>query len=370
MNQYFTGLHSNKIPMLQQKQKSLNLIQLLRGIASILVVLLHITINYEANTGNQFLFNIFRFGGSGVDIFFVLSGFIITYANLRYLEQPSSVMKFLKRRFIRIFPIYWLVISGLLLLQLLLPTLYNTHFDTGLANILQTYLLLPGHIMLNGVSWSLTNELFFYLLFVLALLIPNKKITFYMMLAYLALLIVFALKGPPVIDSNEYARLLLFPMNIEFFLGVLIVLIVNRLSKKLVYPLLISGILLFILGAMLHNGDVEVVGETTDMALSRVLLFGLPAFLVILAVVKIELNRTVNLHNIFLQLGDASYSIYLIHLPIVAAFFKVFVNYNINNTWLIFLLSCVLIIIICAAGIFIYHYVEKPLIKKLNQLLL
>lgn len=355
--------------MLPQKQKSLNLIQLLRGIASILVVLLHITINYEVNTGGQFLFNMFRFGGSGVDIFFVLSGFIITYSNMRYIEQPSSVWKFLKRRFIRIFPIYWIIITCFLLLQLALPAFYNTHFNTGFVNILQTYLLLPGHVMLNGVSWSLTNELFFYLLFVLALLIPNKKITFYMMLAYLAVLIVFALKGPAVTNGNAYTRILLFPMNIEFFLGVLIVLFVNRLPKGLVYPLLISGILLFILGANLHNGDVGVVGETTDMALRRVLLFGFPAFLVILALVKIELNRTINMHNIFLHLGDASYSIYLIHLPIVAAFFKLLVKFNINNTGLIFLLTCILIIIICAAGIIIYHKIEKPLINKLNKLM-
>ncbi len=356
--------------MLTNQQKNLHLIQLLRGIASILVVLLHITINYQENTGQDFLFGFFKFGGSGVDVFFVLSGFIITHANLRYVEQSSTVVKFLKRRFIRIFPIYWIVITGLLVLQLVLPSFYNTAFDTGFSNILQTYLLLPGHIMLNGVSWSLTNELFFYLLFMLALLIPNKKITFYLMVVYFILLIVFALSNQQGIAGNAYAEIFLFPMNIEFFLGVFIVLLVNRIPRNWVYPILIGGILLFIVSALLNNSDLTVVSSSSNQALNRVLLFGFPSFLVILALVKMELSKTVKMPDLFLQLGDASYSIYLIHLPIVAAFFKVLAKFNINNSVVLFLLTCLLFIIICVAGIFIYHKIEKPLIKKLNKLLL
>lgn len=351
-------------------KKTLGSIQLLRGIASILVVLLHITINCRENTGQIFLFNIFSFGGSGVDIFFVLSGFIITYSNLRYLAQPSSVGKFLKRRFIRIFPIYWIIITGFLILQLVLPAFYKSPFDTSLANMLQTYLLLPGHIMINGVSWSLTNELFFYLLFTLALLLPNKKISFYLMGVYFLFLIVFALTNPMAINGNPYKELLLFPMNIEFFLGVFIVLIVNRIPKNWIYPLMISGIAFFIAGAFLSNSDFTVVSSSSNVALNRVLLFGLPSFLIILAVVKLEFSKTVNMHNIFLHLGDASYSIYLIHLPIVAAFFKLVVKFNINNAVLLSLCSFLLLITVCVAGIFIYHKIEKPLIERLNKLLL
>ena len=159
------------------QQKNLHLIQLLRGIASILVVLMHITVNFSDIFKDTFLFGIFSFGGSGVDIFFVLSGFIITYSHVRQIGNPSTTLIFLKRRFIRIFPIYWIIITVFLVLNLTLSTFYKTHFDTGIGNLLKTYLLLPNHTMFNGVSWSLTNELFFYLLFTLALLIPKKKYT-------------------------------------------------------------------------------------------------------------------------------------------------------------------------------------------------
>ena len=352
-----------------RSQKSLQLIQLLRGVASILVVLLHITIRSREIMGINFLDNFFEFGGSGVDIFFVLSGFIITYSNFHYLARPSAIGKFLKRRFIRIFPIYWIIITGFLILQLALPAFYNTHFDTGIGNILKTYLLLPGHIMLNGVSWSLTNELFFYLLFTLALIIPNKKYSLYLLIAYFIFLVIFAVIVP-VENANVYVGMLTFPMNIEFLLGVFIVLIVNKISNNWVYPLLIMGILLFVAGAFLSNNEIAVISNSSNPALSRVLLFGLPSFLIILSVVKLELNRTVKIHNVFLQMGDASYSIYLIHLPVVAAFFKLLVKFNINNPVLIFLLTCILFIGICVAGIFIFHKIEQPLIKKLNKILL
>lgn len=342
----------------------------MRGIASLMVVLLHISVNFSDNLQKPLLNNIFSFGGSGVDIFFVLSGFIITYANLNYLEQPNAIGKFLKRRFIRIFPIYWIIITGFLMLQLALPSFYRTHFDTGIMNMFQTYLLLPGHNMLNGVSWSLTNELYFYLLFLVALVIPNKKYSLYLLIAYFIFLIGYSIIKPGVANGNEYMGMILFPMNIEFFLGVFIVLIVNRLPKAWSVPLLVTGVILFITGAFLFNSGIEVIGKSSNQALNRVLLFGFPSFLIILSLVKLELGRTIKMHNIFVHLGDASYSIYLIHLPVVAAFFKVIAKFNITNYALLLFLSFILFVTVCAAGIFIYHKIEKPIIKKLNQLLL
>ena len=159
-------------------------------------------------------------------------------------------------------------------------------------------------------------------------------------------------------------------MNIEFFSGVFIVLVVNRLSQSWSVPLLVTGIILFITGAFLFNSGVEVINKTSNQALNRVLLFGFPSFLIILSLVKLELSRTIKMHNIFLHLGDASYSIYLIHLPVVAAFFKVVAKFNINNYAVLLFLSCILFVIVHAPGFFIYHKIEKPLIQKLNKLLL
>lgn len=350
-------------------KKTLVLIQLLRGIASVLVVLLHVTVNYKENTGYTYLWNIFNFGGSGVDIFFVLSGFIITYTNRQYLAKPSATGTFLKRRFVRIFPIYWIIAGFFLLMQLALPAFYNTHFDTGVGNLFNTFLLLPGHSMVNGVSWSLTNELFFYLLFTVALLIPGKKNSLYLMIGYFLSLLVVSVAFPQIAVGNPYKDLLFFPMNLEFFLGVIIVFIVDRVPVKWVNPLLAGGITLFVAGAAIHNKGVGMVSPDFTGAFIRVWLFGIPSFLIILAVVKKELTSSVKMHPVFLHLGDASYSIYLLHLPVVAAFFKIAASLQTSNNTVLFLLSCVLLVAVCVAGILIYRFIEKPLIKKLNSLL-
>jgi len=354
---------------MQVAKKTLGSIQLLRGIACILVVLLHITINCEEKTGGIFLFNIFKFGGSGVDIFFVLSGFIITYTNFTYIGKPFTGVKYLKRRFIRIFPIYWIIITCLILLQILLPDFYNTKFDTGIFNIIQTYLLLPGHVMLNGVSWSLTNELFFYLLYALAIVIPQKKISFYLLIIYFCILIVFAIIGPVNLLGSSSLTIFLFPMNIEFILGVFVVLIVNSILPKYVFPILIVGIVIFMFGAFLNDRNIDLSRSFSNQALNRVLLFGIPSFLIILALVKMELTKNIYLHSIFLKLGDASYSIYLLHLPIVAAFFKIMAKLRIENTAITQLFCLLLLILVCSIGVWIYHNIEKPIIRALNKLL-
>lgn len=352
------------------QQKNLHLIQILRGIASMLVVLYHMARNFSEILQQSFFFNIFNFGWSGVDIFFVLSGFIIAYANQNFVAEPTKVVTFLKRRFIRIFPIYWIVISLFLAAQLVFPLFYRSHFELSSANFLATYLLLPGHVMINGVSWTLTNELFFYLLFTLAILIPVKKYSLYLLLAYFVLLLVYALTGLDLAGGNGYIELLVSPMNIEFFLGVFIVLIIDKISKKWVWPLLLTGILLFLTGAYFSNHEIGMISNGVNPLLNRVVLFGFPSFLVILAIVKIELNKPIPVKKIFLHLGDASYSIYLIHLPLAAAFYKILRKLHIYNAPLLILLNCLLFATICFIGIIMYQKIEKPLIKKLNKALL
>jgi exopolysaccharide production protein ExoZ len=350
------------------QQKNLQLIQMLRGIASVLVVLLHITINFSGSLNRPFLFDMFKFGGSGVDIFFVLSGFIITYSNRSILSKPSMPGWFLKRRFTRIFPIYWIVITVFLLLQLAFASFYTNPFDWSFKNLLSTFLLLPGHVMVNGVSWSLTNELFFYLLFTLAIIIPSKKTIAFIGAVYFLLVLLLSVTGYST--GNPYLSLVIFPMNIEFLLGVLIALTIDKLPKGWLYTLFVAGIFIFGIGAFYRNNDLLLLNSNMSEGLDRVILFGFPSFLIIAALVKWELSNNVKVKNIFLQLGDASYSIYLVHLPIVAAFYKIIAKMQVKNNGLIYLLTILLLVGVCFLGIMIYHKIEKPLIKKLNQVLL
>ena len=347
-------------------KKNIQFIQTLRCIACLLVVFMHITGTYNETYHSSFLDNIFSFGGAGVDIFFVLSGFIITYSNTKSITNPTDISKFIKKRIIRIFPIYWVIISIFLLLQLLLPLFYKTHFQFTITNLLSTYLLLPNHTMVNGVSWSLTNELFFYLLFIVALLVPKKNYILLLLFIYLTFLIVFPTVFNVKSNTNNFTFLLLFPMNIEFLLGIIVVLCIDNFPIKWSISFLILGIVLFITAAIFSNTGNFILNNGYD----RVILYGLPSFVIILALVKYELNKQVNIPSLILKLGDASYSIYLFHLPLVAAFFKIVLKLHITNYLLILLLISGLVIAICYVGIIIYNKVEMPLIKWLNKKLI
>lgn len=346
------------------QQKNLNLIQVLRGIASLLVVFFHATVNSNEILGKEFCFDFFFFGGSGVDIFFVLSGFIITYTCAKGLTHPGKLLPFLKRRSVRIFPTYWIIIALFLVIQLALPSFYKTHYNFEAPNLIGTIFLLPGHTMVNGVSWTLSFELFFYLLFSIAFLLPNKKLAFVLSMLYALVIIGIGVAGYNFEQGNKWINLISHPMNVEFFMGVLAAVLIPRISKGLALPLLITGSLLFLLGGILFNQNFTLL----PTAFNRVVLFGMPSFFIITSLVKFELSKHINVHNILLSLGEASYSLYLLHLPIIAAGMKLIARTSIRNNFALHALVLLMIALICFASILFFRWIEKPIIAKLNGL--
>jgi exopolysaccharide production protein ExoZ len=351
---------SNTIP---SSKPNLNLIQVLRGIASLLVVFFHTTVNDTALLDKDFCFGFFSFGKAGVDIFFVLSGFIITYTSLQALKTSGKPIPFLRRRFIRIFPAYWIVITIFLVIQSLFSSFYNSGtYNYSITNILTTYFLLPGHLMVNGVSWTLSYELFFYMLFSVAFIIPSKKLVFILGLVYAIVIIVLAIINYPVNPQNTWTMFFIFPMNTEFLMGVIAALIIPKIPSGISTALIISGSLLFLAGALLYNNHYYVVQNEFN----RVITFGIPSFLIITGVVKFELGYKIKVHNFLLALGEASYSLYLIHLPLVVAAIKLIGKMGIANNIIIHCLLLMVIFIICCISVFFFRHIEKPIIDKLN----
>src|SRR4051812_32264710 len=105
------------------KLKKINSLQIYRGIAAILVVLFHATSYSQEKLSHPFLNNIFLFGYTGVDFFFVLSGFIIFYTHSQAISTHQPVTPYLANRLIRIYPIYWFVTLAKLITLLYDPTL-------------------------------------------------------------------------------------------------------------------------------------------------------------------------------------------------------------------------------------------------------
>lgn len=95
--------------------KRLNLIQVFRGLAAVLVVFAHTDLIYNQNLNQDFLFKITTFGGSGVDFFFVLSGFIMFYIHQKDIGHQNKLGIFLFKRFTRVYPLYWIILTSKIL---------------------------------------------------------------------------------------------------------------------------------------------------------------------------------------------------------------------------------------------------------------
>ena len=341
---------------------NLNMIQVLRGVASLLVVLFHISQNVKLYLKTNFCFNAFDFGGAGVDIFFVLSGFIITYTSVKNLNTTGKLFFFLRRRFVRIYPAYWIVITGFLVLQFFFASFYSSTYNFTFSNLLSTFFLLPGHAMVNGVSWTLSYELFFYLLFSLAFLIPSKKLALLLAVLYGLLIVVLHCLGYSAEQQNSWLMLVTHPMNTEFILGIIAALIIYKLPSRISVGLIIAGSLFFLVGAILSDYGYWLINNSFN----RVVFFGIPSFFIITGIATFELSRPVKVHNVLLKLGEASYSLYLLHLPFVAAAVKIISKLNIQNNSLLHVLLFLLIIMICYCSVLFFKFIEKPVINRLN----
>jgi exopolysaccharide production protein ExoZ len=339
------------------RNRKLKLIQVFRGCAAILVLLFHITTNVKVIfPGKEFLFGIFKFGASGVDFFFVLSGFIIAYSSLN-LVQSGKFWQYTAHRLIRIYPIYWIIFIVYLLPHIFFPQFYGTIYSLNWKNILPAILLLPYHNMINGVSWTLSFELYFYLMFLAIFCIKNIRLSAILIIIYALITIVCG-------NMRGLYSFFVSPLILEFFLGILIYFIFKPVffkSKGLYFILL--GLLLFILSGYLTNNDYTLFSSD----LNRVVLFGLPSFLIILGAVVYDTNKDIKINGFLLSVGDASYSLYLIHLPIVVFALKVLskkASINILSLNLVLLLLFIFIIII---SLIIHKFIEKRITKFLKS---
>ncbi len=359
------------IPSVPPKQPKMTMrsIQALRGIAALLVVSTHVETALRENgkTGipwvSQFP-GLSGFGGVGVDIFFIISGFIMVYVGVRYFRGEGTVQDFLLRRILRIYPIYWLVTlvyiasaSAKTLLSLLngQSLAQALDFDLQLHRLLGALTLFPtynelGYIQpIVGVGWTLSYEVFFYFVFALALGLGFRW-------APLVVVAVFSLLifAPLPFGDSTFTTFLRNPILLEFPAGMLIgyaVVLGLRPPRWLLLGSIILGLLGF-LASIIFAFDYSY----------HYLHLGIPSALLVFGLVFWEISFGLNVNRFFTWLGDASYSIYLIHtfaisylvMPIVKAVpFVQKIQVDILGLFT-FLFATVV-------GVLLYEKVEKPL---------
>lgn len=336
--------------------KKLDGIEAGRGIAALLVVLVHGTniMALPQNLGVKAFDGLFKFAHAGVDFFFVLSGFIIYYIHHLEFDKPSKLGGYWQKRFIRIVPTYWVVLALFGCILVVSPTkeLYERQFDTIVRSI---FLLPGGHGQILGVVWSLTHEFLFYAFF--SVLLINRRIGKFLFAIWFIFLVLHLLFD--IVEHKILSELVLRLLNFGFFLGMLAA---KLLIDRRVYfekTLIIIGLIVFFGAGVYESYGKDIPVEWWFLHMCYLL----GSTLCILGIVSFEQKHGLQIPRFLLAMGKASYSIYLTHVIVLMIIAEAVNFVNWLPVEVVFSLSIMGTVV---AGILFSNYIEFPLISRVN----
>jgi len=338
-------------------------VQGLRALAASLVVLHHIGTTDGIEThylpGAGPIFGWLRnSGAAGVDLFFVISGFIMMTTSWRSFGATGASAKFFLRRVVRIYPPYWLVLIPLLAVYLIAPA-HFTGFHPVHPDLVASFLLLPslgGQLLF--VAWTLVFEMYFYAVFAPLLLLRQRFVVPALGLWAIAEAVLFATCHN---SANPYLAFLGEPLPFEFLFGCGVGLLYVKGALHAPFTLLAAGVAAF--GAALLGSEF-VPRDLVN--LERVFLFGIPAALLVYAVVAVETKRGLAVPAALVAVGDASYAMYLWHSPLLSALGQQVARLHAHGLVAHVMLVAALLAAVVAFSLAVYRYAEQPLTRYLN----
>ncbi len=326
-------------------------LQVFRGLAALGVAVQHTAMSTGFFVGKlpAWLHAIFEHGFLGVDFFFVLSGFIILSSHFDDEKSAASMRSYGIKRFVRIFPPYWPISIALIISYLLLPNL--SQGDRSGFSLLSSLLLLPAaQPPALSVAWTLIHEVLFYLIFCLFFI--SNRIFLIFVAAWVLAMGASAWLGATTGLSPFPARML-NPVNLEFVLGMGVACLTRVVSNRFAMAWIFLGCAVFVL--MLFWSFSE----------QHRILFGLPFSALVLGAVLRERQGGLAMPRWLVLLGDASYSIYLIHNPLVSLTSRLVARLPGLATWGVGMLVGVVSSLV--AGVLYHWLVEKPLIRQFRR---
>jgi peptidoglycan/LPS O-acetylase OafA/YrhL len=261
------------------------------------------------------------------------------FTNRNAFEKPGASGKFLLRRIIRIVPTYWAYTTLVTALLLFLPQLFQD-MKFGLYQAIGSYLFLlfvntNGQVGPNiGVGWTLSFEMYFYLLFSLFLFFPRR-----LLLIGLGTIFACGIAARQFFsDIPLEAQLFTNPLLLEFFLGCCI----GALASGNRFPSAPVAICLCAFGAVaiLVAGQMNLLGDRFDP--QRIIVFGIPAACIVYGAVALETQKLLKVPSFLIALGDSSYSMYLIQvftIPVVGKGWKALGLANYIGPWAPFIVG-------------------------------
>jgi len=330
-----------------------NGVQVLRFVAALLVVLTHTSL--YANERLDDSFEVWSLGIYGVYIFFAISGFVMMYTSPKFVRAEKGWALFGVRRLIRIVPMYWIATTAKLAALIIIPSaVLHSALDPG--KIVMSYLFIPSRNIdgnvepLLGVGWTLFFEMFFYLVFTIALLMRLNVLYFCTIV-----MTIFALGTIWRGGGEAWHPFLVYlsPLVMYFVVGMFIArYALDRKVVNLVAGLAYSLAVWATIAAFHPSGQFNVSGFVGQVLVT----------LIVLCVVLAEpfIGRSIPKPLIFL--GDASYSLYLFH-PIIAPLVPTALAVvGLRSAGLSVVVSVALVVAVTAV---IYGFIERPITNKL-----
>ena len=333
----------------------------LRFLAAFVVFGIHATEYVPAGNVRGALDLVFSQGTAGVTFFFLLSGFVLAWSH-RAGDTPRA---FYRRRFARIAPAYW--VTFLAGVALLIPIRDTTPLATVADSLpsavgLQAWFPSPAvYYGGNGVGWSLSVEMFFYLLFPLLILgLQRRRILIALVaVSVVAMLAVPLILQPSDINSVEYWAIKIFPLQrlAEFVLGCALAVAMRRGWR---FPVGLPAATALALVAYLAAAHVPGWAQL-------VLLPALPFLILIGAAAQADLADTPSIvrSRPFVVLGEWSYCFYLVHQMVIVVFITVAKTFDLETIGTIAVLLAALAVALVAAWA-LYVVVERPLERRVR----
>ena len=333
-------------------------LHLLRVIAALGVVYFHTT--STAGIGLDW-----DVGSRGVDVFFVISGFIIAYIGTRKPEH------FFIRRLIRVVPFYWVATACVFALVSIVPRYFRSTPDS-VEHLISSLLFIPrespsGEMQPTlALGWSLNFEMFFYVMFALALRFSRRWSPLLCVGAIVGVVVViqgFSIGGP---IAQFYAR----PIVLEFCFGVAVFYMFSWCSERKTAIARLPAFKWVLWAVLIGNlVAINVFEHSYREELPRYLVAGIPATLIVLSALLLERVYGVATKNkLIVLLGEASYIVYLIHPYIVFTVLRVFVHdpQSLSTPALVALIAG-LLALTSAVSIAAHLWFEKPLMASLRN---
>ena len=307
-------------------------IQILRFFALSNVLLFHITEYSKSYNYKPQFFSFFEgWGQNGVDIFFVITGFVIYISNKN--DLPSN---FIKKRFLRIVPLYYFSTFIFILIFIFFNDLFRND-KISYQDIFKTLLFVSVLFKENPIidlGWTIEFEIYFSIIFFISLFLKNLKNRFLIIIIIISIISLYSL------------------LIVEFMFGLIIgYLYEKNFFLKFSKYFLVLGLILLI-SSKLVNIHLYNLNEL------RVLIYGIPSSLIIIGLAN---YKNLNI-KIFAYLGKVSFSIYLIQVFTIPAMLKLNNFFKIN-----FIYDDIFILIIYFVsilfGIFSFHILEKKILN-------